>query len=70
MDEVTLEQQIAEVERELKIREVVYPRWINAAKPKLRPETADRQMARMRAVLNTLKKLSTSRLSVNTTERQ
>lgn len=60
MEEVSLEQQIAEVERELKIREVVYPRWINAAKPKLRPETADRQMARMRAVLETLRRLKTN----------
>jgi hypothetical protein len=50
---VPLASQIAEVEREIKQRERVYPRWVEAGKmPKA---TADRQIEVMRAVLATLK---------------
>lgn len=50
---VPLTSQIAEVEREIKQRERVYPRWVEAGKmPKA---TADRQIEVMRAVLATLK---------------
>lgn len=50
---VPLTSQIAEVEREIKHRERVYPRWVDAGKmPKA---TAERQIATMRAVLATLK---------------
>lgn len=55
--EPTLEEQIEEVERELAIRERVYPRWINASKPKISPAVADKQMKRMRAVRDSLIRL-------------
>lgn len=54
---VTIEEQIAEVERELKLREHVYPRWV--AEKKMRQEKADKCMAAMRAVLDTLRKTRT-----------
>ncbi len=50
---VSIEEQIAEVEREIKLREHVYPRWV--AEKKMRQEKADKCMAAMRAVLETLK---------------
>lgn len=55
--EYSIDEQIAELDRELRIREKVYPRWINAAKPKLTPEAADRQMGRMRAARESLVRL-------------
>lgn len=55
---VSIEDQIAEVKRELAMRERVYPRWINAPKPKLTPQTGERQMARLRAVLATLEQVA------------
>lgn len=48
----SIEQQIEEVERELKMRESAYPRWVRSGK--LRQSIADYQMDRMRAVLDTL----------------
>lgn len=53
--EISIEEQIAEVERELKLREHVYPRFIEAKK--MRPEKAEKCMAAMRAVLATLKSI-------------
>lgn len=47
--------QIAEVRREIAQRERVYPRWV--ASGQMKQATADRQMAVMRAVLNTLTSL-------------
>lgn len=55
--EVTLEQQIECVERELAMRRRVYPRWVNAAKPKMTPAKMELELARMEAVLATLKRL-------------
>ena len=53
---ISLAAQIAEIEREIKQRERVYPRWVEAGKmPKA---TADRQTEVMRAVLVTLKGLT------------
>jgi hypothetical protein len=49
---ISLNQQIDEVERELKMRRDVYPRQVNSGK--LRQSMADYQMERMAAVLNTL----------------
>jgi len=49
---VSIEDQIACVERELRFRERVYPRWV--ADHKLLQVTADIEMSRMRAVLLTL----------------
>ncbi len=43
---VTLETQIAELKRELAVREHVYAAWLT--KGKMRQEDADKQMARMR----------------------
>ena len=51
----TIDEQIAEVERELKMRAAVYPRWI--ANGNLKESTAARHVAAMRAVLETLKGL-------------
>lgn len=53
----TLEEQIEEVDRELKQRERIYPRWINASKPKLSPTVADQRMKRLRAARESLIKL-------------
>jgi hypothetical protein len=53
---VTLGEQIAEVERELKLRESVYPRRIAAKQ--MSQTIADRGMDRMRAVLATLQGLA------------
>ena len=49
----TLTEQIAEVEREIKMRRVVYPRHV-AAKS-VSQQRADRQIAVMEAVLETLR---------------
>lgn len=56
-EDVTIDEQIAEVEREIRLREVVYPRWVAAPKPKLSQAQADKQLARMRGVLDTLKRV-------------
>jgi len=45
--------QIAEVDREIVMREKVYPSWI--ARGKMQQSEADYYMGRMRAVLRTLK---------------
>lgn len=50
-DEVTLDQMIEEVEREIRLREKIYPRWVTATNPKLSATQADLQLKRMRAVL-------------------
>lgn len=50
---VSLEEQIACVERELEFRSRVYPRWV--ADGKLKSGTAALEMERMRAVLLTIK---------------
>lgn len=55
--EYTIEEQIEEIDRELRLRERVYPRWINAAKPKLSPQQADKQMGRLRAARDSLIRL-------------
>jgi len=44
--------QIAEVKREIALRERVYPKWVEAGR--LKQDKADRQLAIMRAVLATL----------------
>lgn len=49
---ITLAEQIAEVDRELKLRSRVYPRWVEAEK--ITPPAAARQLARMQAVRATL----------------
>ena len=53
--EIPLSEQIRCVEREIGMREKAYPRWVSANRmPAMK---ADREIATMRAVLATLKKL-------------
>jgi hypothetical protein len=49
---VSIDDQIACVERELAMREKMYPRWIK--QHKMTPQGMDREMGRLRAVLCTL----------------
>lgn len=55
--EPTIDEQIEELEREHAQRERIYPRWINAPKPKLSPPVANQRQARLRAAIDNLKKL-------------
>jgi hypothetical protein len=64
---VTLETQIAELKRELAVRENVYRSWI--AKGTMRQEVADSQMARMRGALHTLLELQEDALVSNETRK-
>lgn len=50
---IPLAERIACVEREIKMRERVYPRWVAAEK--MTQQKADAELAAMRAVLATLK---------------
>lgn len=52
---VTIDEQIAEVERELKMRAKVYPHWVTTGK--LTQTAANLHVDRMKAVLETLKGL-------------
>lgn len=48
----TLDEQIEELERELKLRERHYPRWVKQGKTTQR--AAEQQLARLRAARDTL----------------
>jgi hypothetical protein len=50
---VSIEDQIACVEREIVMRRKVYPRWVGAKK--MGKASADRELRAMEAVLDTLK---------------
>jgi hypothetical protein len=52
---VPLHEQIAAAEREVKYREHVYPRWVMAGR--MRQDMADRQIATMKAIVETLRGL-------------
>lgn len=52
MDGISIEDQIACVEREIRMRENTYPRWV--AQNKLTQKTATLELDRMRAVLASL----------------
>ena len=52
---VPIEAQIACIERELGFREKLYPRWVKSAK--LTQENADQELERMRAVLQSLRRI-------------
>lgn len=54
----TLDDQIDCVKREIGMRERVYPKWVQLRR--LSQEQADRELGRMRAVLNTLQNLKRS----------
>lgn len=53
---ITLDAQVAEVEREIKLRQRVYPRWIDLGK--ISQAAADRQIEVMRAVAESLHRLA------------
>lgn len=57
---VPLAEQIAEIERELKIKQRVYPRWVADGRLSLK-ESAER-IARTAAALDTLKSVGQPRL--------
>ena len=60
-DQVSLQEQIQCVAREIGYRERVYPRWVNLKpKAKMSAETADYQLRAMRAVLVTLQALASN----------
>ena len=48
--------QIKCVEREIGMRERVYPNWVKSGK--MKPETAERETGAMKAVLETLKSVA------------
>lgn len=52
---ITIEEQIACIERELGMRVKLYPRWVKSWK--LTQAAADEELARMRAVLLTLQRV-------------
>jgi len=54
----TLDEQIEEIDRELRFRERTYPRWVASATPKLSRQAAVRHLARMRAVRTSLLELT------------
>ena len=53
---VPIEAQIRSAERELRYRIRVYPRWIEAGK--ITQETANNELAAMRAVVDTLQRVA------------
>jgi hypothetical protein len=53
---IGLDDEIAEVQRELDLRAVVYPHWVRSRR--LKQEKADRQIAVLRAVLSRLRALA------------
>lgn len=55
MSEISLKEQVRCVGRELGLRRNVYPKWI--AKGRMTQEQADREIATMEAVYETLKRL-------------
>jgi len=64
---VTLSDQIAELKREMAMRERLYPGWIERGT--LRRDAADRQMARTRAALHVLIELQELGIAGNDTTR-
>ena len=57
---ITLDQQIISVKREIRMREHVYPKWVNAGKMEL--DNAEHEIAAMKAVLETLERARNSAL--------
>lgn len=48
--EITLQEMVACVDREIAFRAKLFPRWVSATPPKMTQKTADQEQARMRAV--------------------
>lgn len=59
---VPIDEQIAEVEREIALRERVYPNWV--AKGRMNQARADEAMARIRAALTTLRYMREHRSTI------
>lgn len=55
-EEIPLAQQIRAVEREIALRERVYPNWVAAGR--MTSETAEHEVAAMKAAARTLKRLA------------
>lgn len=55
--ELTIDDEIAELKRELSVRSRVYPDWTKGPNPRLKPETADYRMDVMRATLARLQQI-------------
>lgn len=53
---IPIESQVACVQREIRMRESVYPRWVSAGR--MKAEKADDEIACMRAVLETLQRVA------------
>lgn len=53
---IDIEAQIASVEREITMRERAYPRWVDQRR--MTAKTAERELACMRAVLATLRRVA------------
>ncbi|CCG99817.1 hypothetical protein FAES_1807 [Fibrella aestuarina BUZ 2] len=56
--QITLEQEIKELERELSMRRSVYPEWSKGPKPRLKPDTADHRIACLESTLARLKRMA------------
>lgn len=52
---VSLDEQIACLEREIRVREACYPKWV--AEKRMLQKKADHELAAMRAVLTTVKSI-------------
>lgn len=57
MEEISIADQIQEVQRELRLRAQVYPRWTSGQNPRLSKGNAELHLARLRAVLASLEEL-------------
>lgn len=55
--QISIADQIACVRREIGMREQAYPKWVSAGR--MKAETAEREIAAMRAALETLLSLQT-----------
>ncbi len=55
--DITLDDEIRELERELGMRQRCYPDWTKGPAPKLKPELAEHRLACTRATLERLRKL-------------
>jgi signal recognition particle subunit SEC65 len=53
---VSIEEQIASVEREIRMRESAYPRWVEQRR--MTVKTAEHEIACMQAVLTTLQRIA------------
>lgn len=52
MNEISIEKQIAAINREIRYREFLYPKWVSTGK--MTQQKADYQIAVMKAILKTL----------------